>query len=179
MEHLQYPIGRFQAQADYSALELQALIGHVERIPADYGALTGSLPEADLEKTYRPGSWTVRQLVHHVADIHLLYYMRMKKALTEPEPVAAMIDINAWAGMPDARQAPVAGSLAMMQGLNQRFIPFLQSLTEAEWNTTYYHPTRHYHQSLKQGVYMAHWHAAHHKGHIALALGREPQPLVL
>lgn len=171
MEHLQYPIGRFTPQPDYSETELQALIGQLEKIPADYLALTASLPEADLEKTYRSGSWTVRQLVHHVADVHLLYYMRMKKALTEPEPVAAMIDINAWSGMPDARQAPVAGSLAMIQGVNQRFIPFLQGLTQEEWNTTYYHPMRHYFQSLKQGLDMAVWHGAHHAGHIRLALG--------
>lgn len=171
MEHLQYPIGRFSPQPDYSHQELQALIGQLEEIPADYLALAASLSEADLEKTYRTGSWTVRQLVHHVADIHLLYYMRMKKALTEPEPVAAMIDINAWSGLADARQAPVAGSLALMQGLNQRFVAFLQGLTETEWNTTYYHPTRHYHLSLKQTVSMAVWHAAHHRAHIALALG--------
>ncbi|MGV3502965.1 MAG: YfiT family bacillithiol transferase [Adhaeribacter sp.] len=170
MEHLQYPIGRFSPRADYSAPELQALIGQLEKIPADYLALTKDLSEQDLEKTYRPGSWTVRQLVHHVADVHLLYYLRMKKALTEPEPVAALIDINAWSGMSDARKTPVAGSLAMIQGVNQRFIPFLQGLTEAEWNTTYYHPVRQYFQSLKQGLDMAVWHGAHHRAHIGLAL---------
>lgn len=171
MEHLQYPIGRFNPQVDYSTRELQDLMGQLEKIPAAYQALTASLPEADLEKTYRPGSWTVRQLVHHVADIHQLYYLRMKKAITEPEPVAAMIDINAWAGMADARQAPVAASLALIAGINQRFIPFMQGLTEAEWNTAYYHPTRHFHLSLKQTLYMAVWHANHHQAHIALALG--------
>ncbi|MGV3640423.1 MAG: YfiT family bacillithiol transferase [Adhaeribacter sp.] len=171
MEHLQYPIGRFNPQGDYSAQELQDLMGQLEKIPAAYQALTASLPEEDLEKTYRAGSWTVRQLVHHVADIHQLYYMRMKKALTEPEPVAAMIDINAWANMPDARHIPVAGSLAMIAGINQRFIPFLQGLTGPEWNIAYYHPTRHYHLSLKQTLYMAVWHASHHQAHIGLALG--------
>jgi uncharacterized damage-inducible protein DinB len=179
MEHLQYPIGRFSPQADYAAEEIQAMIRRLEEIPDTFTHLLAGCSEAHLAKTYRPGSWNIRQLVHHVADLHLLYYLRMKKALTEPEATATLIDMNSWAELPDARQAPVAGSLLLLEGVNERFIYFLQRLDEAAWNKAYYHASRQIHLSLKQTLYMALWHASHHLAHIELALGHQPRPFVL
>jgi hypothetical protein len=175
MEHLQYPIGRFNPRQDYTTEETEGLIGQLENMPVAYTQLLAGISEVHLAKTYRPGSWNIRQLVHHVADIHLLYYLRMKKALTEQETVAPVIDMNNWSELPDATQAPVAGSLLMLDGINMRLIYFLQSLEEPGWNKTYYHPTRQIHLSLKQTLHMALWHAAHHLAHIELALGRQPR----
>ena len=176
MEHLQYPIGRFSPKPDYSAEEIQGMIRKLEEMPVLYTQLLAGISEVHLAKTYRPGSWNIRQLVHHVADIHLLYYLRMKKALTEQEAVAPIIDMNNWSELPDATRAPVAGSLLMLDGVNMRFIHFLQHLEEPAWNITYYHPVRQMHLSLKQTLYMAHWHASHHMAHIELALGRQLRP---
>lgn len=174
MEHLQYPIGRFSPKPDYSAEEVEGMIRQLDQIPAAYASTVTSLPEADLGKTYRPGSWTVQQLVHHVADIHLLYYLRMKKTLTETDPVAVMTQVEDCAALPDAMWAPVASSLLMLEGTNQRLVFFLSSLNEAAWNKTHYHPTRQMHLSIKQTLYMALWHGLHHLGHIQLALGHQP-----
>jgi hypothetical protein len=175
MENLQYPTGRFNPQPDYSTEEIQDMIRKLDEMPDKFTHLLAGCTEAHLAKTYRPGGWNIRQLVHHVADTHLLYYLRMKKTLTEPEVVATMIDMNSWAELPDATQAPVAGSLLMLEGVNERFIYFLQHLDESAWNKTYYHPSRQIHLSLKQTVYMAFWHAFHHLAHIELALGHQPQ----
>lgn len=175
MEHLQYPIGRFSPKPDYSTQEVQRMIQKMEEMPDIFTHLLAGCSDAHLAKTYRPGGWNIRQLVHHVADTHLFYYLRMKKALTEQESVAPTFDMNSWSELPDAKQAPLAGSLLMLEGTNERFICFVQSLEEPAWNTTYYHPTRQIHLSLKQTLYMALWHASHHLAHIELALGRPPR----
>jgi hypothetical protein len=176
MEHLQYPIGRFSPQSDYTAAEIQGMIRRLEQMPDFFTHLLAGCTEAHLAKTYRTGSWNIRQLVHHVADMHLVYYLRMKKALTETDPVATMIEMDKWSDLADARQAPVAGSLLMLEGVNERFIYFLQTLEAQDWDITYYHPVRQIQLSLKQTLYMALWHASHHLAHTELALGHQPRP---
>ncbi len=111
--------------------------------------------------------------MHHVADIHLLNFLRFKKALTEPDYEATLIKMNDWALTPDAVQAPVAPSLLLFNGVNQRLIILLESLDEPTLTKTIYHSTRQIHLSLKQLLYMATWHVAHHQAHIELALGLE------
>lgn len=175
MEHLQYPIGRFSPEAEYPAEEVERMIGQLNKIATIYADLVLSLSEADLARTYRPGSWTVQQLVHHVADIQLLYYLRIKKALTEAEPVAVMIQMDDFAALPDAMHAPVGDSLMMLEGINQRLVIYLLQLEQAAWNKTYYHPTRQIYLNIKQTLHMILWHAAHHLAHIQLALGRKPR----
>ena len=175
MEHLQYPIGRFEPQPDYTPTEINTLLERLEKAPAQYEVLTALLSEADLAKTYRPDSWTVRQLVHHVADIHLLNFLRFKKALTELDYEATLIKMNDWALTPDAAQAPVAPSLLLFNGVNQRLIFLVQALDEPTLAKTLYHPVRQIQLSLKQLLYMATWHVAHHQAHIELALGLESE----
>lgn len=176
MEHLQYPLGRFLPKPDYSAEEVAAMIQELEEMPVLYTKLVAGLSEASLAKTYRINGWNIRQLVHHVADNHLLNYLRMKKAMTEQESVAPIIEMNSCSELPDAAQAPLAGSLLMLEGITLRFIYFLQHLVGADWSKTLYHPRRKIHLSLKQALYMALWHGFHHMAHIELALGHQPQP---
>jgi hypothetical protein len=175
MENLQYPVGRFEPQPEYTSSQIQAMLGRLQRAPARYEALVTSLSEAELTKTYRPDSWNVRQLVHHVADLHLLNFLRFKKALTEPDYEATLIKMNDWAITPDAAEAPVAPSLLLFNGVNQRLIFLLKSLDEPTLTKTIYHSARQIHLSLKQLLYMATWHVAHHQAHIELALGLEPE----
>ncbi len=176
MEHLQYPVGRFAPKNDYSATEITQLISLLETSPESYRQLLANRPAADLTNTYREGSWTVRQLVHHVADIHLLNFLRMKKALTEETYVATIIDMNRWAVTPDSSAAPIEDSLLMLEGINRRLVYLLRSLDEPALQRTFYHPVRQIHLSLKQFIYMATWHVAHHQGHIQLAFGLQPRP---
>ncbi|MGV3587448.1 MAG: DinB family protein [Adhaeribacter sp.] len=179
MEQLLYPIGRFQPQPDYTMAEINFLINFMEQAPTKFAQPLLNLSEADYEKTYRPGSWTIRQLVHHVADIHLLNFLRLKKALTEENYEYTTILMDNWAQTPDATVAPVQDSLAMLTAITPRFVLLMQTLDEQTLSRKFYHPVRKIHLSLKQFFYMATWHIAHHQGHIALALGLEPQPFRL
>jgi uncharacterized damage-inducible protein DinB len=174
MEHLQYPIGRFAAKATYSAEEIKILLATLEAAPERYYTLLQNLSEEDLAKTYRPGSWTVRQLLHHVADIHMLNFLRVKKALTEENYIATTVEMNAWALTSDALTAPIDYSLLMLDGINKRFLYLLTSMDEEKFSRGYYHPVRQMQFTLKQAVHMAIWHLEHHLAHIEIALGKTP-----
>jgi uncharacterized damage-inducible protein DinB len=148
----------------------------MEAAPLRYSQSVAKLSEDELTRTYREGSWTMRQLVHHVADIHLLNFLRIKKMLIEPDGVTTIINMDAWATTPDAVLAPVAYSLTMLEGINQRFLFLLQNLKEQDLEKSFYHPVRQMHFTMPQAIYMAVWHLEHHRGHIQLALGLTPQP---
>ncbi len=175
MEHIQYPVGRFQPKPDYTPEEITVLLQFLKKAPHLYEDLVTNLSDTDLSKTYRPGAWTVRQLVHHVADIHLVNFLRLKKALTEENYEITTIRMDDWAALPDSTLASVASSLLIFKGVNERYIALFKTLDEQTLSKTYYHATRQRHLSLKQLLYMATWHVAHHLGHIRIALGQEPE----
>ncbi|QIP17092.1 putative metal-dependent hydrolase [Spirosoma aureum] len=171
MDNRKYPIGPFVIQETYSPGELAQIIHRIETIPAEYRRLVENLSPDDLAKTYREGSWTVRQLVHHVADIQLLHYLRMKKALTEPDySEATMIDMNAWAGTADATTAPVDDSLLLFEGAHRRYAYLARSLDEKALAIRYNHPVRKIQFTQAQALAISVWHAEHHLAHIKLAL---------
>lgn len=171
MTDRKFPIGPLVLQEDYTKEEIGKLISVIAAIPADYSGLVENLAAEDLEKTYREGSWTIRQLVHHVADIQFLHYMRMKKAVTEPDyNEVTLIDMNAWAQTADSFQAPVSISLNMLHGVHYRYALFAQSLDEKQLAVAYFHPLRKIYINQKQALAMSVWHAQHHLAHIKLAM---------
>lgn len=171
MDNRKYPIGPFAPQPTYSAEELAQLIQTIENSPAQYRQLVEHLSPTDLAKTYRDGSWTVQQLVHHVADIQLLHFLRMKKALTEPDyKELTLIDMNGWAATPDATEAPIADSLLLFDGATLRYMYLAKSLTESMLAISYYHPVRQIQINQAQAIAMTAWHVQHHLAHIKLAL---------
>jgi len=178
-EYLKYPIGRFIPLTNYSADSIAQLNQLIESAPAKYEELVTNLTEAELHKTYRAGSWTIRQLVHHVADIHLLNFLRVKKTLTEENYEATLIQMNDWAILPDTILAPVESSLLMFTGINQRFTFLMRHLDQLALNKKFYHPRMQTYLSLVQAWHMAIWHVKHHEAHLQLALGLSPERLVL
>lgn len=171
MNDRKFPIGPFTPQDTYSADELAQLIKIIETSPAAYRELVEKLAPADLAKTYREGSWTVQQLVHHVADIQFVHFLRMKKALTEPDyKVLTLIDMNAWAHTPDAIEAPIDDSLVLLDGVTRRYVYLAKSLTESMLAISYFHPVRQIMISQAQALAMTAWHVQHHLAHIKLAL---------
>ncbi|GAB4000635.1 bacillithiol transferase BstA [Spirosoma daeguense] len=171
MEDRKYPIGPFVAQDTYSADELAQLITIIENSPATYRQLVENLSADDLAKTYREGSWTVQQLIHHVADIQILHFMRMKKALTEPDyENVTLINMNGWAATSDSTEAPIGDSLVMLEGATKRYVWLANSLNELQLTITYYHPVRERSYSQAQALAMSAWHVQHHLAHIKLAL---------
>ncbi|MBO0935238.1 putative metal-dependent hydrolase [Fibrella sp. HMF5335] len=169
----QFPIGRWAGQAHFSAAEITDRIAQLRELPRQYRSLTESLSDDELSRVYRPGSWTIRQLVHHVADTHGWHYYRIKHALTLPETAPGILStVNDWAAQPDGHDAPVAPSLAIIDGLHERLAYLYEHLTETDLQKAYYHPFRQIDVSLAQAIDMVVWHGQHHLAHIRLAIGK-------
>lgn len=168
---LKFPIGPFTAQEHISNAELDALIETVASAPPRYRTLTENLSGADLHKTYREGSWNIQQLVNHVADMQMLHFFRMKKALTEPDyKEITLVSMDGWANTPDGRLSPVADSLDMFEAITKRFVYLMRSLDDKQQNVAYYHPVRKIMLNQKQAIAMSAWHVRHHLEHIRIAL---------
>lgn len=168
---LQYPVGPWDGQDTYTPDERHVLVDQLRAIPNLYRQATESLTDEQLTRHYRPGSWTVRQLVHHVADTHHWHFFRVKQALAEIEKTVGLFgNVNAWSDMAETRTAPVDYSLLILEGVHQRWAHLCETLSEADWKRVYYHPVRQRDLSLEQALAIAVWHARHHLAHIGLAL---------
>ena len=167
---LKFPIGPFIIKVEYSPDQFSSLIEDIESALISYKALLG-LSEDDLLRTYRPGSWNVRQLIHHVADIQLLHFLRMKKAITEPDyNEVTLVNMDGWANSADGTIAPVQDSILMLEGITNRYVCLIKSLSQDQLRIQYYHPVREFYISQAQAVAMSAWHVKHHLAHINLAL---------
>ena len=161
---LRYPVGEFQWPEDLTGSETRALMEQIEAAPANLRAAVAGLSEDQLDTPYRPGGWTVRQVVHHIFDSHLNSYVRMKLALTEDEPNIKPYDQERWAQLADSRE-PVEVSLRLIEGLHHRWIALMRSLSQKELQKNFVHPeigkVR-----LDKNIALYAWHGRHHVGHI-------------
>lgn len=166
-----FPIGPFVAPAVVSDSELQLMIKTIEEAPAKYRAFANKLSTSDLTKTYREGSWNVQQLFNHVADMQLLHFFRMKKALTESDyKEITLVNIDGWANTADGLTSSIEDSLIMFDGIGRRFVHLIRSLTPEQLELSYYHPVRKTDLNQKQAIAMSAWHVNHHYAHLELAL---------
>lgn len=160
-DELRYPVGRFNpAAAGSRSAQLQTL----RELPGKLRAALSGLSEAQLDTPYRDGGWTVRQVVHHVADSHANSYIRVKLALTQDNPTICAYDEAAWARMPDSR-LPVESSLAMTDAVHQRLIALLEPLSDADMQKAFQHPERGQ-VTLANNLALYAWHSQHHLAHI-------------
>jgi hypothetical protein len=162
---LQYPIGPYEAPATISAEQRVAWIQELSKLPTNLTKAVAGLNEAQLDTPYRPGGWTVRQVVHHLPDAHLNIYTRFRLALTEDSPLIKPYEQTAWAELDDARTAPVAASLALLEGLHGRFVLLLRSLSDADFARTFRRPDL-VERRLDWTLGLCHWHSLHHVAHI-------------
>ena len=168
---VQFPIGPWPGQTTFTADEIKDRIRQLRELPGDYRTLTESLADSDLQRIYRPDSWTIRQLVHHMADTHQWHYFRIKHALTMPDVATGILStVNNWATQPDGQNLPVGPSLAILSGVHERLAYLYEHLPEADLQRAYYHPFRQLNVSLAQAIDMVGWHGQHHLAHIRLAL---------
>jgi hypothetical protein len=163
---LRYPVGKFQFPDAVSAEERKRYITEIAEAPAKLRSAVGGLSDQQLDTSYRPGGWTVRQVVHHVPDSHLNSYVRFRLALTEEEPTIKAYFEDRWAELPDARTAPVEISLRLLECLHARWVGLLRSLDEAQWKRTFRHPELGL-ISLEKNAALYAWHGRHHVAHIA------------
>jgi hypothetical protein len=172
LEKIKFPIGPFMPKENISESELHGFFKTIEAAPEAYRTITKGLSENDFKKTYREGAWNIQQLVNHVADMQLLHFFRMKKALTEPDyKKITLVDIPAWAATPDCLGFPIADSLNILESITNRYVHLSKSLDDKQLEIAYYHPVRKIMLNQKQAISMNAWHVRHHIEHIKIALG--------
>jgi hypothetical protein len=163
--NLSYPIGKFDFKQPVDPDDIPGMIDDIAALPAQLRTATGGLGIDQLDTPYRPGGWTVRQTVHHVADSHMNSYVRLRLALTETEPVICPYEEQLWAELLDARTAPVEVSIQLLESLHARWVMLLRSLSLEDFSRTFRHPKL---GSVRLDTNLAlyAWHGKHHTAHI-------------
>jgi DinB superfamily len=162
---LRFPVGQFKLPESVTAAERAAFVEQIAETPANLRAAVRGLTDSQLDTAYRPGGWTVRQVIHHVPDSHLNSYTRFRLALTEEEPTIKPYREDQWAELPDARAMPVEVSLQLLESLHTRWVTLLRSLSDEQWKRAFRHPERGV-VTLEQNAAMYAWHGRHHAAHI-------------
>lgn len=164
-ESLSYPIGRHTRQAAYTPDDRAAMIARLAAHPAALAAAVSGLVDAGWEQPYRPGGWTIRQLVHHVADSHMNMFIRVKLALAEDEPTIKPYDQDAWVLQPDVAAVSPMVSVALLAAVHERLVALLNALTPAQFIRALMHPENG-RMTIEQVLALYAWHGDHHIAHI-------------
>ena len=170
---LRYPVGKFDFDAPINQDDYPIFIAAIAETPGRLRSAVAGLSRDQLDTRYRPGGWTVKQVVHHVPDSHLNAYARFKLALTEDEPTIKPYDEAAWAELPDSQKVPIDVSLDLLDALHQRWVALLRSMDAADFNRGFRHPEHGRVLTLKQILALYAWHGRHHVAHITSLRQRE------
>lgn len=165
-EELKYPIGRYERPTAFTAAILKKNIQDIENFPRKIRREVQALTAEQLDTPYRPGGWTIRQLVNHCADSHMNSLVRFKLALTEEKPIIRPYFEDRWAELSDSKKIPIAPALKMIEGLHERWVVLLKNLTKEELAKTFIHPEQNKEFSLEETVAIYAWHCNHHLAHI-------------
>ncbi|PIJ98684.1 metal-dependent hydrolase [Lysinibacillus sphaericus] len=168
MIDLRYPIGEFQCPKEVTSQQVKEWMGDIYLLPKQLKEVLSEASEQALAKSYRENGWTVRQLVHHIADSHMNSYTRFKLALTEDVPMIKPYNEAEWAMLPDS-EMPIATSLTLIESLHERWVYLLTNLTDEQLQRAYNHPDSGL-TTLEQAVGLYAWHGKHHLAHIQHAL---------
>ena len=167
---LRYPIGKFYYSRETSWEELQEAIKHIAVLPSWLSQTVSEIPEEQLNNTYREGGWTIRQIIHHLADSHMNAYIRFRLALTEYKPIIKPYNENLWAELPDARTGEIYTSMEIIEGLHARWTLLMEHMEENDFKKEFLHPEHYRLISLGECVCQYSWHGRHHLKHIQNAL---------
>jgi hypothetical protein len=164
MSDLKYPIGKYVMPEAFSDTERKALIATIAGAPGALRAAVQGLDDHQLNTPYRPEGWTVRQVVHHVPDSHMNAYIRVKRGLTEAEPMIKTYAEERWAELPDSA-GPIGVSLDLLDALHQRWVFLLERIGPDDFARTVHHPDLGI-LRVDQLVGAYAWHGQHHIAHI-------------
>lgn len=171
-DQLRYPIGTFNYDGDVADEDLERWIDQIATLPQDMRKVVARLSDEQLETPYRPGGWTLRQVIHHVPDSHLNSYVRFKLALTEDEPTIKPYNEARWAELPDSRIVPVSTNLDFLAFLHAKWTALLRAMDRNDFAKRFNHPdfgpTG---LAVTVGYYA--WHGRHHLAHITSTIERE------
>jgi len=162
---LRYPIGEFKAATPITLEMRSAAIAAIEGLPRRMREAVAGLNDAQLDTRYRPGGWTVRQVVHHVADSHMNALIRVKLALTEDRPTIKPYDENAWSALPDAK-LPIAVSLNLIDGIHTRWVALVNGMAADQFARAFIHPELKTEMTVDYHLQLYAWHSQHHVAHI-------------
>jgi uncharacterized damage-inducible protein DinB len=160
-----YPIGKYEPQP-YSEKQKQAWLLDLQFLPEALERAITNLDQAQLDTPYREGGWTVRQLVHHVADSHMNAYIRFKLGLTEDKPTIKPYEEQEWALLADNQAVPINVSLTLLHALHIRWVATIKNLSEEQWNRLVIHPAANREMSLWFLLGLYAWHGNHHVAHV-------------
>jgi hypothetical protein len=166
LESIRFPIGRFKIQENISEETINQCIRDIEALPNLLRLSVEKLNDTQLDTPYRTEGWTLRQVVHHVADSHVNSYVRFKWALTEEAPTIKVYDEKEWAELEEAKTAPVEISLDLLESLHKRWVIMLKNLRKEDLKRTFIHPKSGFAYALEMAITLYAWHGKHHVGHI-------------
>lgn len=172
LEQLQYPIGKFVCPETITKQHLDSWIHRLETLPERLSELLIEVTPKQLKTAYRPGGWSVQEVIHHIADSHHHSYTRFKWALTEDNPLIKAYDENSWNALSETSHAPVAISLAYIKALHVKLVYTLRSCSMNDFQRTFVHPEGNTVVQLAWNVGNYAWHGDHHLAHIELALAQ-------
>lgn len=169
---LRYPIGAFDPVLPISRQQVDEWIELLARFPKNFRGLVSGLSNEQLDTPYRPGGWTVRQLVHHVPDSHVNSYIRFKWALTEDQPIIKAYDEQTWALLADT-QGGIDLSLNLLDSIHAKLVNLLRTLSDDQLKRSFIHPENNSQVLLDWNIGNYAWHSQHHYAHIQRLLERE------
>lgn len=173
LEELRYPIGKFEVPSSISEEQISEWINVLENYPNKLELLVKELTTTQLETPYRPGGWTVRQVIHHVADSHHHSYIRFKWALTEENPTIKPYFEKEWAKLFDTQTAPIELSLNHLSAVHAKLVYLLKGLSSLDLKRSFVHPENKESTTLEENIGRYVWHGNHHYNHIKNLLQRE------
>jgi uncharacterized damage-inducible protein DinB len=165
MSDSRYPIGKYETRPFDQKLKVE-WIRDIQFLPRNLENAVLNLDATQLDTPYREGGWTVKQLVHHVADSHVNAYIRFKLGLTEDNPTIKPYQEALWAELSDTRNLPINISLTLLHSLHLRWIEILKNMKDEEWSRTVFHPESKKELSLWYLLGLYAWHSRHHTAHV-------------
>ncbi len=173
LEQLKYPIGQFECPNNISSQHIESWISILEHFPNRLENLVKDLTDIQLDTTYRPGGWSIRQVVHHLSDSHHHSYTRFKWALTEDKPIIKAYYEDRWAELIDSKVAPIKMSLNHLKAIHFKLVYILKKLSQEDLQKCFVHPETNNEVKLNFNVGNYAWHSNHHYTHIENLLKRK------
>ncbi|NOT38567.1 MAG: putative metal-dependent hydrolase [Saprospiraceae bacterium] len=167
-----YPIGPWSAPDQISSQMVKNWIFDIKSLPQLLLTESKRITNSNIQNQYRDGSWTIRQVIHHVADSHINAYIRHKLCISTDQPTINPYPEEIWAEMKDVHSVPIEVSLQLIQSLHHRWSDFLESLSDTDYSRGFIHPQHNRLILMQESIGMYSWHGRHHLEHVRIALGR-------
>jgi len=172
LEKLKYPIGQFMMPEIFDESLAKIWISEIEALPEQIKHATANLSDEELDRTYRPNGWTLKQVIHHIPDSHMNAYIRFKQAMTEDTPIIRPYYEEHWAETEEAKNGDIQMSVSLLTALHKRWVAFLKTLNVEDYQRKYIHPAHKKELTLANMLGMYAWHGKHHLAHITNTISK-------